>query len=602
MFLDKIIHYLFGENMKQKDYISKEIPILEKQLKLILKDDNLKEGVVISLQGNWGIGKTYFWDEFAKHSWNENQQVYISLFGKHKLDDIKKQIVLKVFDRNKIANFIDNNPIIGKIIEKKWGLDASLIANAFTTETFKGIVLCFDDFERISPNLSITEILGFISELKEQHKCKIVIINNNDSLKEQDSLNHKKILKKQMVKSDYLKSIGASTDEDILDEYEIVEKFFMTQTNNQEIFDKFSEKIIDYRLYYEPHYSDNLNLVKDKNLKFVNWELVEELLSKVTDANKRCNIRLMKQLVSKLKLFEDLVDNSINEKISNSLVHELFKNIFYQSYLGVEKFDFANIDTLHKFLEDILQKHYLDKEKFNIALKELNDEMNINDDKNEIYDQSKKIYNQFLYDLKYDDNQFINDFYQLFESNKNDIVKIVSIESFQWYIELMIKVDGNQKKYQDLYLDAMKKYIDYVVKENQDIANFMAKKEMSIFEQNKEIKNYFDEQRNNLVLQKTSDIASVIKAMKEPKRKRGYSPSDEELLNSLSKKQHIGWMEDSAEYLKASFDFVNWVKGFSGTKPFEKTYRNIIEAIQELSQKPEYKNKLELMTQYFEKK
>lgn len=91
MFLDKIIHYLFGENMKQKDYISKEIPILEKQLKLILKDDNLKEGVVISLQGNWGIGKTYFWDEFAKHSWNENQQVYISLFGKHKLDDIKNK-------------------------------------------------------------------------------------------------------------------------------------------------------------------------------------------------------------------------------------------------------------------------------------------------------------------------------------------------------------------------------------------------------------------------------------------------------------------------------------------------------------------------------
>lgn len=56
--------------------------------------------------------------------------------------------------------------------------------------------MCFDDFERISPNLSITEILGFISELKEQHKCKIVIINNNDSLKEQDSLNHKKDFEK----------------------------------------------------------------------------------------------------------------------------------------------------------------------------------------------------------------------------------------------------------------------------------------------------------------------------------------------------------------------------------------------------------------------
>ncbi|MFA6138916.1 MAG: hypothetical protein WC667_12655 [Sulfurimonas sp.] len=60
-------------------------------------------------------------------------------------------------------------------------------------------------------------------------------------------------------------------------------------------------------------------------------------------------------------------------------------------------------------------------------------------------------------------------------------------------------------------------------------------------------------------------------------------------------------MEESAEYLETSFDFVNWVKGFAGTKPFEKTYHNIIEAIQELSKKTEYKNKLELMTQHFEK-
>lgn len=585
MFLDKIKHYVFGENMKKQEYISKEIPRLKKQLISILKESKSKDGVVVSLQGSWGIGKTYFWNDFAKDVWTEeNERVYVSLFGINKLPEIKEKILLKI---SKKINYTDKyKKLVGS--SKVFGIDLSSWTSLVKSEDFEGIVLCFDDFERISSNLSVSEILGFISELKEQHKCKIVIINNNDSLKEQDSLNHKKILKKQLVKPKIM-----------VNEYETVEKYFITQTNNQEIFNKFSEKIIDYRLYYEPHYSDNLNLVKDENLKFVNWELVEELLSKVGDPNKRCNIRLMKQLVSKLKLFEDSVDNTINEKISNSLVHEIFKKIFNQSYLGVEKFDFASIDTLHKFLEDISQKHYLDKENFNVALKELNDELHIKDGKNEIYNQSKKIYNQFLYDLKYDDNKFIDEFYRLFESSKNNIVKIVSIESFQWYIELMIKVDSiNQKKYQDLYLDAMKEYIDYVVKENQDMANFMVKKEMSIFEQNEEIKNYFDEQRNTLVIQKISDMASVIKAMKEPKRKSGWGPDDEELLNSISMLQHINWMKESSEYLETCFDFVRWVNGFAGTKPFEKTYHAIIEAIQELRKKTEYKNKLELMIKY----
>ncbi len=589
--------------MSKHEYVSKEIPRLKEQLTSILKEKNNKDGIVVSLQGAWGIGKTYFWNEFAKNTWNENQQVYISLFGKHSLDDIKKQIVLKVYDRNKIANFMDNNPIIGKIIETKWGVDASMIANSFTIDTFENIVLCFDDFERISANLSIYEILGFITELKEQHKCKIIIINNNDSLKEQDNLNHQKVLKKKLIKKDkdsaLLEEIKYGKLED---DHEMLEKLFITQTNNQDIFNKFSEKIIDYKLYYEPHYSDNLNLIRDEDLMFVNWELIEELLSKVSNVNKQCNIRLMKQLFYKLKLFENSLDNQINEKISNSLVYILFKNIFDEPRLHTDKFDFENIDTLLKFIEDVLKKHYLDQENFSVEIKKINSVINVFDEKNEIYYLTKNIYNKFLYDLSYEDSEFVIEFYNILDEHKDTIVKTISINTFQWYIELMIKIDKQKTvQYKSLYTEAMKKYIDQLVKDNESIPSYKFREESSIIQQDKELENYFQDKKNNIVFEKSSDMNTIIKAMSEPKKKRGYGPDDEELLDSISTQQHTTWMLESAEYLEASFDFITWVKGFAGTKPLKKTYDNMIQAILELKKSPKYKNKLELMTQYFEK-
>jgi hypothetical protein len=113
-----------------------------------------------------------------------------------------------------------------------------------------------------------------------------------------------------------------------------------------------------------------------------------------------------------------------------------------------------------RFLDDVLKKHYLDKENFDTVLKILNDKVNIDNKENGAYSKSKEIYNKFLYDLKYSYTEFVTDFYRFFEEYKQDIVKIVSTGSSQWYIELMIKVDKEeQEKYQKLYLEAMKIYI-----------------------------------------------------------------------------------------------------------------------------------------------
>jgi len=167
---------------------------LKEQLNSFLFNNN--DGIVLSIQGNWGIGKTYFWNNYIKKKEQGDKFVNISLFGINSLDDIKKKILLKTSDRFKLNDKIQSH--LGS--SKFMGIDLASMLSIISKNEFKDIIICFDDFERISPNLSMSEILGFISELKEQYNCKIVLINNNDVLNDQDKLNHKKIIKRTIQK------------------------------------------------------------------------------------------------------------------------------------------------------------------------------------------------------------------------------------------------------------------------------------------------------------------------------------------------------------------------------------------------------------------
>jgi predicted AAA+ superfamily ATPase len=43
-----------------------KIKELEKQLNSVLNDkDTQKDGVVVSIEGPWGVGKTYFWHDYV---------------------------------------------------------------------------------------------------------------------------------------------------------------------------------------------------------------------------------------------------------------------------------------------------------------------------------------------------------------------------------------------------------------------------------------------------------------------------------------------------------------------------------------------------------
>jgi len=157
---------------------------IEQRLTEILKRKN---AVCIVLDGEWGVGKTTFWKNFSNEKFKENS-VYVSLFGKESIREIKQEIGIQIYKRNEyISEFSEKAKNLGldKVIDEVTPkLGSALIGciSFFKKENFKDVIICFDDFERISDKINLKDVLGTISEYKEQQNCHIVMILNRSKM------------------------------------------------------------------------------------------------------------------------------------------------------------------------------------------------------------------------------------------------------------------------------------------------------------------------------------------------------------------------------------------------------------------------------------
>lgn len=176
---------------------------------------------VLVLKGNWGVGKTHFWHRLIEKQttevgnvetegfWgrmmnDENQEVaigkekysYISLFGVNSLDDLKRSIFTSVIDtstihddelnsglkslQKRVRDLVGGASGIPKVAE--WGGEA--VAEKFLFNGVENALICIDDLERRGGNMQIRDLLGLASLLKEERGCQVVLILNEDALKE----------------------------------------------------------------------------------------------------------------------------------------------------------------------------------------------------------------------------------------------------------------------------------------------------------------------------------------------------------------------------------------------------------------------------------
>lgn len=208
----------------------------DKLLKLI----NAKDSVAIALTGEWGIGKTYFWNNFYENNhtnFKTKKYAYVSLFGIESLESLKFEIALKSHSTSqkkdnfsfikksfqKSLDVIDFSKIEGKGIALS--LSKGMISSAVSS-MITDTVICIDDIERHSAKLDIKDVMGLVNHLSLEKNCKVIVILHECKAGEEFKEYKEKVFDEILVLDDSLSIIKDKISD--IETFPIYEKFYQT--------------------------------------------------------------------------------------------------------------------------------------------------------------------------------------------------------------------------------------------------------------------------------------------------------------------------------------------------------------------------------------
>ncbi len=226
----------------------------------------------IMINGEWGSGKTYFWNHKIRNR-IENMTVngkklttiYMSLYGISNLEEISKKIFIEttqLMDKN-LKKYMNSNGQTFIPEYAKTGLDMANFfgvtqngdkidyENFFSTDDK---VLCFDDLERA--NVDVIDILGYINNFVEHDHIKTIIICNEKELStklKSSNLEMKTFIATYLLdKEDKL----LTTDKPMVEKIEDTIEDVFDKANDYE---RIKEKLIGETFEYAPEFTYIIN-------------------------------------------------------------------------------------------------------------------------------------------------------------------------------------------------------------------------------------------------------------------------------------------------------------------------------------------------------
>ncbi|MFI3119593.1 MAG: hypothetical protein QX203_06410 [Methylococcaceae bacterium] len=265
------------------------VEIIKKEIARFL---NCETPEVMAIKGKWGTGKTYTWNEFLKES-QQNKQItlktysYVSLFGINSLEEFKYAVFKNSIDKELIDKGVSVDSLINNIdglskhlvkkslsflenisrLQTRINMTTAIESIAFAS--IKEKIICIDDLERKGKNLDIKDILGLVSVLKEQKRCKIVLLLNDGE-----------------------EGLGDYT--------------------------KYREKVIDIELEFAPTVEENVEIAfKDKDSYAI--QILKESAIKLNIKN----IRILKQIERLVNLVIDCLGTDYEPEITYQVASSL---------------------------------------------------------------------------------------------------------------------------------------------------------------------------------------------------------------------------------------------------------------------------------------
>jgi hypothetical protein len=465
---------------------------------------------VLAIKGNWGVGKTYYWDKYVKEFKDEctlKSYSYVSLFGINSIDSLKQTTFLNTIDTKSIGQ--NKN---AKAQAKYWTEKLSSLPNKYISGfggvlsslsqlTLKDTIICFDDLERHSEGLKIKDFMGLVSFFKERKNCKIVLLLNEDS-----------------------------TDQSFQD-YKL-----------------YKEKIVDRQLHFEPCPEQSFDAMYQADFEYRDY--VRDCCIGLNIKNKRVITKVVEHINEFLALVSSFDDEIKRQVIHSTVVLSWCYYCHGEDKKGIPEFNFVNQSGLRKeneqlgwtedktkkwnrllnsygfmFTDEIdsavasgIEQGFLDKEKLIPLCEQRQKEINITK-KNTKWDEAWQVYHH-----SFDKNE--DEVSEAIIAGMTEIVSTASCSQFSNGVEVLRKI-GKEEEADNL--------VDLFIKSRKDTPD--------IFNVDSIISNPFgiqDEKFKDKLREahlENSPRPTVYDILKTRRKTNSYNSSEVEVLNKLNEKQ-----------------------------------------------------------------
>ena len=342
----------------------------------------------IMINGEWGSGKTYFWNHKIRNKIEAMQEhgkkyttIYMSLYGISNLEEISKKIFIEttqLMDKN-LKKYMGSKG--EKIIPEyaKTGLD---MANFFgVTQNGDKIdyeeffstddkVLCFDDLERA--NVDVIDILGYINNFVEHDHIKTIIICNEKELStklKSSNLEMKTFIATYLL--DKENKLNIKTDEPMVQRIQDTIEYVFDKANDYE---RIKEKLIGETFEYAPEFTYIINGLLMRYERYP--ELIRflrensHLITSTFNKSGTRNLRILKHALNDFKKIFDMVNkdypNTNNRILQTMLIFTIA--ISFEIKAGkVTKDKFKNIENNEEYRAILVSSRvFMDNRQFYI--------------------------------------------------------------------------------------------------------------------------------------------------------------------------------------------------------------------------------------------
>lgn len=290
---------------------------------------NGDENFALFINGDWGIGKTYFIKNnflFEIEDDNKIKKEYLSVYDKHSLKEIKNIIITTIFKnidakslkitnglKNIVSNldipYVKSENIVSSINDYLDQSSINKIQEELTQNNEKTVII-IDDIERLKDDVNIKEFLGFIrNTLLDSFSCKVILIGNDEEMKDERKKDwdyyREKVISRTLefpnnldIGIEMLEPVIINPDQDTEDDKENLKKLINTSLENK-------EKILNTKKYK----LSTLNL-RTLNLVLTDYKNIYDTLSDKEKNQKRTRFSLF---ISLFILHNEYRNSNINK-------------------------------------------------------------------------------------------------------------------------------------------------------------------------------------------------------------------------------------------------------------------------------------------------